>query len=114
MNETPDPVTALDWTPVGTHERVICDSCNRGLREGDEVRVYATGGENGWHLRRVMCPSCGPLAGVRVADAGELHAVATLGYDHTTRYGPMHVLTDARIDPRVQHDGPLPRPEGDR
>lgn len=52
----PDPVAALDGTRTGH----ICDSCNRGVRTGDLVRVYATyyDGE-GWVCRWLWCSECG-------------------------------------------------------
>ena len=52
---TKSPVKAIEGTPTGD----CCDGCNRGLRDGDRIRLYATFyDEVGWDVRRVYCRGC--------------------------------------------------------
>jgi hypothetical protein len=52
----PDPASALNGSQTGR----ICDRCNRRVRTGDPVRVYATHyDDDGWVMRRLWCDDCG-------------------------------------------------------
>lgn len=52
----PYPAKALSGESVGH----ICDRCNKGVRTGDLVQVYATWyNRDGWVIRRVWCYACG-------------------------------------------------------
>lgn len=99
-------------TPVGDGSAVICDTCNRRLSTDDDVRAYCTQSARGrWYLRMVVCPECGPVGDARAAEDDEAHIIAIVGPVTTTRYGPMHTLQDARLDPDVVHDPVFPRSE---
>ena len=51
-----NPAKALNGVKSGN----ICDRCNRGIRTGDKVAVYATYYDSdGWVIRRVWCDECG-------------------------------------------------------
>lgn len=51
-----NPAKALN----GVRSGHICDRCNKRVRTGDLMRVYATHYEqDGWVLRRVWCEDCG-------------------------------------------------------
>jgi len=51
-----DPASALNGRQTGR----ICDRCNKRVRTGDPVRVYATHYDgDGWVMRRLWCGDCG-------------------------------------------------------
>ena len=52
-----DPAAALAGVQTGH----ICDACNRGIEDGDEVGLYATWYDaGGWTPRRTWCLDCCP------------------------------------------------------
>ncbi|MWG33117.1 hypothetical protein GQS65_01205 [Halomarina oriensis] len=94
----------LNGTPTGVGLDAFCDSCNRYLEAGDDVRVYVTAGRGDrLSLRWVSCSTCGPCGDATAAEDGELHAVATLR-SVLNAPSPRLVLTDARLDPDVSHE----------
>lgn len=71
---TTDPSSAIQGAQVGG----ICDQGNCRIRNGDEVRVYATVyPKDGWTLRRLWCTDCGPeTVDPGTADTDEVVAAA--------------------------------------
>lgn len=54
MNGT-DPAATLNSIQSGP----ICDQCNKSVRTGDKVQLYATHYEgDGWVSRRLWCENC--------------------------------------------------------
>lgn len=52
----PNPTAALNGSQTGR----ICDRCNKHVRTGDPVMVYATHYDgDGWVMRRLWCDDCG-------------------------------------------------------
>ena len=75
----PDPVSALNGRLTGR----VCDRCNKRVKAGDPVMVYATHYDSmEWVMRRLWCDNCGSSAiGIGTDGADEV-LVKSVFWEH--------------------------------
>lgn len=119
--ELPDDQPRYDGVtgvPLGTGTSVICDSCNQHIaahpsrhrRLSEHVHLRVTRRFDGvWVASWVTCDDCGHVADDEYAAPDEAYVVGLVRYRQSARDGAgSFVLTKAREEPDVQHDGQRP------
>jgi hypothetical protein len=75
----PNPASALNGSQTGR----ICDRCNKRVRTGDSVTVYATHYDgDGWIMRRLWCDDCGSSTIGTETDGADEVLVKAVFWEH--------------------------------